>query len=88
MRSGERMNLLVNMLMGSEKQQVKAEMKVSAKNMAAASMVTSGIVSGIMNMFSVFKDEKELTEALKDVGVDVAKSGVRGGATGALWNCH
>ena len=35
-------------------------------------------------MFSVFKDEKELTEALKDVGVDVAKSGVRGGATRAL----
>ena len=69
---------------GFEKQQVKAEMKVSAKNMAAASMVTSGIVSGVMNMFSVFKDEKELTEALKDVGVDVAKSGVRGGATGAL----
>ena len=34
-------------------------MKVSAKNMAAASMVTSGIVSGVMNMFSVFKDEKE-----------------------------
>ena len=67
-----------------EKQQIKAEMKVSAKNMAAASMVTSGIVSGVTNMFSVFKDEKELTEALKDVGVDVVKSGVRGGATGVL----
>lgn len=43
---------------GFEKQQVKAEMKVSAKNMAAASMVTSGIVSGVMNMFSVLKMRK------------------------------
>lgn len=67
-----------------EKQQVKAEMKISAQNMAAASMVTSGIVSGITNMFSVFKNEKELAEALKDVGADVVQSGVRGGTTGVL----
>lgn len=67
-----------------EKRQVRAEMKTAAANMAAASMVTGGVVSGISNMFAVFKDEKELTQALADVGADVVQSGVRGGATGAL----
>lgn len=52
--------------------------------MAAASMVTGGVVSGISNMFAVFRDEKELSQALTDIGDDVVHSGVRGGATGAL----
>ena len=67
-----------------EKRQLHAEMRTTAANMAAASMVTGGVVSGISNMFAVFQDEKELSQALADVGADVVQSGVRGGATGAL----
>lgn len=67
-----------------ERRQVRTEMKTTAANMAAASMVTGGVVSGISNMFAVFSDEKELAQALADVGADVIHSGVRGGATGAL----
>ena len=67
-----------------EKRQVRAEMRTAAANMAAASMVTGGVVSGISNMFAVFRDEKELSQALTDIGDDVVHSGVRGGATGAL----
>ena len=67
-----------------EHKQLKKEMKTSAVNMAAASMLTSGVVSGITNMFDVFKDKKELSQALSDVGADIVQSGVRGGATGAL----
>lgn len=67
-----------------EHKQFAAEMKYTAKNMAAASMVTSGIMSGVLHMFSVFKDEEELSKALADVGADVAKAGVRGAATGII----
>ena len=67
-----------------EKRQVNNEMKTTATNMGAASMVTSGIVSGVTNMLSVFNNEKALSDALQDVGADVVESGARGGATGAL----
>lgn len=67
-----------------EKRQLRKEMKISSQNMALASMVTSGIASGVTNMFLVFKEEKELSKALKDVGVDVSKSGARGVATGVI----
>lgn len=67
-----------------ERKQVAAEMKCSAANMAKASFVTTGIVSGVTNMFAVFQDKKELSEALADVGVDAVKSGIRGGATGII----
>ena len=46
-----------------EKKQVAVEMKATAKNMAEASFVTTGIISGISNMVSVFRDEKTLAEA-------------------------
>lgn len=67
-----------------ERKQVAVEMKSTAANMAKASIVTTGIISGITNMFEVFKDDKELSEALKDVGADAIKGGIRGGATGVL----
>ena len=67
-----------------EKKQVVAEMQYSAANMAKASFVTTGIVSGITNMFEVFQDEKDLADALVDVGADAVKSGVKGGATGVV----
>ena len=69
---------------GFERKQVVAEMRCSAANMAKASLVTTGIVSGITNMFEVFHDEKELSEAMVDVGVDAVKGGVRGAATGVV----
>lgn len=65
-----------------EHKQVAQEMKVTAVNMAAANAVTSGIISGVTNMFQVYKDEKELDQALKDIGADVIKGGVRGATTG------
>lgn len=45
-----------------ERKQVAAEMKCTAKSMAKASFVTTGIVSGITNMFEVFKDKKNLAD--------------------------
>lgn len=67
-----------------ERKQVAAEMKCTAKSMAKASFVTTGIVSGITNMFEVFKDKKNLADALHDVGADAIQSAARGGATGVI----
>lgn len=67
-----------------EHRQLAAEMKVTAINMAKANFVTTGVVSGIANMFEVFRDDRSLADALKDVGADAVKGGIRGGATGAL----
>ncbi|SFU57335.1 hypothetical protein [Butyrivibrio sp. M55] len=67
-----------------ERKQVAAEMKCSATNMAKASFVTTGIASGVTNMFDVFQDKKELSQAIADVGVDAVKGGIRGGATGVV----
>jgi len=67
-----------------ERQELAHDMKVSAVNMAKAGAVSSGVASGISNLFQVYQDEKSLEEALKDVGVEAAKGGIRGGATGAL----
>lgn len=65
-----------------EKKQIVTEMACTAKNMAAASMVTTGIVSGIKNLFAVFRDEKKLTEALQSIGVEVIESGTKSAVTG------
>lgn len=67
-----------------EHQQVSVEMRTAAANMAKASLVTTGIVSGISNMFFVLRDKKSLPEALKDTAADSVRSGIRGGATGVL----
>lgn len=67
-----------------EKRQVIREMKSSASNMAKASFVTTGIVSGITNMLEVFRDEKKLADAFYDVGADAVKGAVRGGVTGSI----
>lgn len=67
-----------------EHKQFVCEMKTTSRNMAAASMVTSGIISGTTNFFAVFKNEKALSQALNDVGKDVINSGIRGGATGII----
>lgn len=67
-----------------ERKAVKVEMKCTAVNMAKASFVTTGIVSGVTNMFEVFQDKKELDAALHDVGADAIKGAARGGATGIV----
>lgn len=74
-----------------EKYRRKLEMKQYAHeignttvNMATSSMVITGTITATQNMFQVFQNKKKLDEALKDVGVEVAKSGVRGGTTGFL----
>lgn len=67
-----------------ERKAVAAEMKCTAANMAKAGFITSGIVSGITNMFEVFRDEKELSRALCEVGAEAAEGAVRGAATGAV----
>ena len=67
-----------------EKRIIKAEMKANASNMAKASFVTSGIVSGIINMAAVFKDEKTLGEAIQAVNSDAVNGAARGAATGAV----
>ena len=67
-----------------ERKAVGTEMKCAAANMAKASFVTTGIVSGITNMFEVFQDKKELANALHDVGADAVKGATLGGATGVV----
>lgn len=67
-----------------ERKQLAVEMKYSANSMAKASFVTTGVVSGISNMFQVFTNEKELADAIHDVGIDAVESGMRGAATGAI----
>lgn len=67
-----------------ERKQVAADMKVTASSMAKASFITTGVISGISNMFQLFRNDKDLADALHDVGADAVQSGVRGGATGMI----
>ena len=67
-----------------ERKAVRAEMKCTSANMAKANFVTTGIVSGITNMFEIFQDKKELADALHDVGADAVKGAARGSATGVV----
>ncbi len=66
------------------KKQIKTEQSITAKNMASANMVTTGIAFGIENALCIFNGDKEACEAIKDVGTAVVKSGVKGYATGVL----
>lgn len=65
-------------------QQLGKEVVNTSANMAAASAITMGIVSGVEKAFAVIRNRKELDAAIKDVGVQVVKSGAKGGATGAI----
>lgn len=60
------------------------ELGTTAGYGAAYGAAAGGIVSGVRNVCAVFNDEKELEQAVKDIGIDIAKSGVRGGSVGAL----
>ena len=52
--------------------------------MAKASFVVSGIASGISNLFDILADEKTLSQAMADTGLDAVKGGARGGAVGII----
>ena len=67
-----------------EARAVAAEMKANAVNMAKASFVTTGIVSGINNLAAVFKDQKSLAEAIQSANSDAIDGAVRGAATGVV----
>lgn len=67
-----------------ERKQFGKEIAVTTRSMAAASFVTTGVVSGISNFYKVFKNEKTLAEAIKDTTGAAVKSGVRGAATGFI----
>ena len=67
-----------------EVRQYGTEVAATAKNGAVASAITGTVVSGVTNMIDVLSDKKELDEAIKDIGIDAAKSGIRGGSVGAL----
>jgi hypothetical protein len=64
--------------------QYAREVGTTSVNMAASNMVMTGIIKTTSNLFEVFQNRKELDEAMKDIGVEVVKSGARGGATGFL----
>lgn len=67
-----------------EYRQLSNDVKISAINAAKASAIMSGLSSGVKNLFDVFRDKKELDQALADVGKDVVKGSTRGTATGGL----
>ena len=60
------------------------EVAVTAGSAAVASMVTTGIISGVNNVVDVVRGEKDIKEASKELGKDIGKSGIKGAATGAL----
>ena len=60
------------------------EVAVTAESAAVASMVTTGIISGVNNVVDVIRGDKDVKKAAKDLGKDIGKSGVRGAATGTL----
>ena len=67
-----------------ERKQFGKEIAVTTGSMAAASFVTTGVISGVINFYKVFRDEKTLKEAINDTTKDAVKSGVRGAATGFI----
>ena len=67
-----------------EMKQLANEVVNTSVNMAAASAITTGIVSGVENAFAVIQNRKDLDAAIKDIGVQVVKSGAKGGVTGAI----
>ena len=67
-----------------ELQQLTRDMTDTSVNMAKSSAIMTGVISGVTNLFEVFKDEKELEAALLDVSKDISKSAIRGGTTGVI----
>jgi hypothetical protein len=51
---------------------------------AEAAAITTGLVSGVQNMYAVLNGRKKLDEALKDIGINTVKGASRGGTTGLI----
>lgn len=60
------------------------EVGITAANSAASSMIVSGSISAIQNMFEYYKGKKNLSDALKEIGMTTVNSGKRGLATGGI----
>jgi hypothetical protein len=67
-----------------ELKQYAREVGITAVNSAASSMVITGSISVVQNMFEYCKGKKELKQALAEIGVTTAKSGLTGLATGGI----
>lgn len=65
-------------------QQLAQDIKQTSTNMAIGAAVSTGMVSSITNFFEVYKNEKELEDALIDITKDTGKAAVKGAATGAI----
>lgn len=67
-----------------EHRQLAQDIKQTSANMAVGAAVSTGMISSITNLFEVYKDEKELEDALIDITKDTGKAAVKGAATGAI----
>ena len=65
-------------------QQYGREIVQTGANMAVANMIITGVSTSVLNLCEVYQDRKELSVALKEIGVTTAKAGGRGLATGSL----
>ena len=65
-------------------EQYKTEISSTAVNVAAANMISTGIISGVSNVAACFKSEKDVETAVKDLAKDVGTSGAKGAVVGAL----
>ncbi len=66
-----------------EMQQMSHEVASSAINGMASRAIMTGVISGVSNLFDVYKDKKTLNQALKETGLAVKDSAVKGGLVGA-----
>ena len=67
-----------------EQEQFYRELQGQVINGAIGGGLAYGIISMTTNLFEVYKDEKELKQALKDIGLATAKGTVTGAAKGFL----
>lgn len=67
-----------------ERQQMLRDVGETTSNMAAASAISNAMTSGVRNLFQLYKDEKTLEEAIRDVGAETIKGTARGAGTGFL----
>ena len=67
-----------------EQQQFRQEILTTTTSMAAASFVTTGIISGVFNFCKFLKNEKTAKDAIEDTAKDATKGAIRGAATGAV----
>lgn len=75
-------NAIKNYARNFEFKQVSYEIGNSGIKGAASGAIMAGVISGVENLFEVYKNRKNLDEALKDTGLAVKESAKRGGIVG------